>query len=293
MNPLSLPTKKKSGFVVLFGRSNVGKSTLLNALVGSKIAITTPKPQTTRKPIQGVVSDPEGQIVFVDTPGIFKQARDSLSKKLLEFVRQSLSGIDALVYVADPTRSIGPEERFALNLAETLSQPKILVINKTDLREREMPYLEDDRALADRFDEVFEISAKTGKNLNLLKAAIFERLPEGEPFYPEGQLTNMPNKEWLAELIREKLFLRLRQELPYNLHVVVDEMDHRENGMLYIQARILVTSDRYKKMVIGAGGRGIKEIGQSARRELEAVTSGPVYLDLMVETNPHWIDLVE
>ncbi|OGC39647.1 GTPase Era, partial [candidate division WOR-1 bacterium RIFOXYC2_FULL_46_14] len=253
----------------------------------------TPKPQTTRKPIQGVVSDPEGQIVFVDTPGIFKQARDSLSKKLLEFVRQSLSGIDALVYVADPTRSIGPEERFALNLAETLSQPKILVINKTDLREREMPYLEDDRALADRFDEVFEISAKTGKNLNLLKAAIFERLPEGEPFYPEGQLTNMPNKEWLAELIREKLFLRLRQELPYNLHVVVDEMDHRENGMLYIQARILVTSDRYKKMVIGAGGRGIKEIGQSARRELEAVTSGPVYLDLMVETNPHWIDLVE
>ena len=161
MNPLSLPTKKKSGFVVLFGRSNVGKSTLLNALVGSKIAITTPKPQTTRKPIQGVVSDPEGQIVFVDTPGIFKQARDSLSKKLLEFVRQSLSGIDALVYVADPTRSIGPEERFALNLAETLSQPKILVINKTDLREREMPYLEDDRALADRFDEVFEIDQLT------------------------------------------------------------------------------------------------------------------------------------
>lgn len=278
---------RKSGFAVLIGRSNVGKSTLLNALVGSKIAITTPKPQTTRKPVQGILTTPEGQIVFVDTPGVFKEKKDALSKTLLRFVKNSLRGVDAVVYVVDPTRSIGSEEKYALSLLEKIEKPKILVINKSDLRDAR--YLESMRALANRFDKTIELSALTGRNVNLLEKAIFEYLPEGELFYPEGQLTNMPNEEWVAELIREKLFLRLRQEVPYSVHVVIDKVTRRDNGMLYIAARILTSAERYQRMIIGAGGRGIKEIGQAARRELEAVMGGPVYLDLNVEIDPHWV----
>ncbi|HBP00092.1 MAG: GTPase Era [Candidatus Uhrbacteria bacterium GW2011_GWF2_41_16] len=280
-------TNKKSGFAVLIGRSNVGKSTLLNALIGSKIAITTPKPQTTRKPVQGIFSDSRGQIVFVDTPGVFKDMRDPLSKKLLQSVKESLKDIDMIVYVMDPTRAIGAEEKYALSMVDPLTQPKILVINKMDLTQK--PALEDDRALADRFDQTIELSARTGKSIHELIQAIFDRLPEGEPYYPPGQLTNMPNEEWLAELIREKLFLRLRQEIPYTVHVVVDGVERRENGVVYIAARILTNAERYKRIIIGAGGRGIKEIGQSTRRELESVMDVPIYLDLNVETEPHWI----
>lgn len=278
---------KKSGFAVLVGRSNVGKSTLLNALVGSKIAITTPKPQTTRKPVTGILTSKEGQIVFVDTPGVFKESHDALSKTLLRFVKNSLRDIEVVVYVTDPTRSIGVEEKFALSLLDKIEKPKILVINKSDLVGAE--YLESMRALSDRFDKTIELSALHGDNVNLLKEAIFEYLPEGEPYYPEGQLTNMPNEEWVAELIREKLFLRLRQEVPYSVHVVVDEIDRRENGVLYIAARVLTSDDRYKRMIIGTRGHGIKEIGQSSRKELEAVMNTPIFLDLNVEVDPHWV----
>jgi GTP-binding protein Era len=277
----------RAGFAVLIGRSNVGKSTLLNALVGSKIAITTPKPQTTRRPVQGIVTEPSGQIVFVDTPGVFKQSSDSLSKRLLRFVKESLRDIDVIVYVVDPTRAIGPEEKFGLSLIDASDLPKILVINKIDLPDA--PYLEDYRALFGRFSAMVELSAKTGRNVNELKRAIFAHLPESEILYPEGQLTNMPNEEWIAELIREKLFLRLQQEVPYTLHVIVDEISRRENDVLYIAARVITSAERYKAIVIGAGGRGIKEIGQSTRRELETVMGVPVYLDLTVEVNPHWM----
>ncbi len=280
--------KTKAGFAVLVGRSNVGKSTLLNALVGSKIAITSPKAQTTRKPVHGILTDEQGQIVFVDTPGVFKDARDHLSKRLLAYIKEAVRDIDVIVYVVDPTRAIGTEEKFALSLIDVLAQPKILVINKIDVRDA--PYLEDFRALADRFQEVVELSAKNGTHVGTLKQLIFKYLPESELLYPAGQLSNMANEEWIAELIREKLFLRLRQEVPYSLHVVVDDMDRRENGVLYIAARILTSSERYKRMVIGAGGRGIKEIGQSSRRELEAVMNTPIYLDLTVDVDPHWAE---
>ncbi len=281
-------TKKKAGFAVLVGRSNVGKSTLLNALVGSKIAITTPKPQTTRKPVQGILTTPEGQVVFVDTPGVFKDTKDSLSKILLKFVKNALRDIEVIIYVTDPTRAIGTEEKFALSLIEKLDQPKILVINKTDLMDT--PYLESMRALADRFDKTIELSAKTGKNVDVLREAIFENLPAGEAYYPDGQMTNMPTEEWVAELIREKLFLRLRQEVPYSVNVVVDEVTRRENGVVYIKARVQTSEERYKRMIIGAKAQGIKEIGQSTRRELQTVMCVPVFLDLTVETDKHWVE---
>jgi GTP-binding protein Era len=281
----------KSGFVVMIGRSNVGKSTLLNALVGSKIAITTPKPQTTRLPIQGIVTRDEGQIVFIDTPGVLKGARDFLSKKLGHMVRASLSHVDVIAYIVDPSREIGEEEREVMRLIESIDTPKILVINKMDLERK--PFLDFYRDLGHQFTTVVEVSALRGTHVGNLIQAIFEQLPEGEPYYPEGQLTNIPNKFWLAELIREKLFLRLRQEVPYTTHVEVEDVDERQNGMIYIAATIYTTEERYKRMIIGAKGQGIKEIGQSVRHELELAMDAKVFLELTVDVDPHWMQRYE
>jgi GTP-binding protein Era len=281
----------KSGFVVMIGRSNVGKSTLLNALVGSKIAITSPKPQTTRMPVQGVVTRQEGQIIFVDTPGVLKGSRDALSKKLAHMVHESLRDVDVIAYIVDPTREIGQEEREVLRTVEMIEKPRVLIINKSDLARK--PYLDFYRDLSEKFTATLEVSALRGTHVEQLIKKLFELLPEGEPYYPEHQLTNMPNKFWIAELIREKLFLRLRQELPYTINVEVTEMEERENGMLYIAATIFTTEERYKKMIIGAGGRGVREIGQSARKELEGAMQKKIYLDLNVDVDTHWMERFE
>lgn len=282
--------ERKTGIVALVGRSNVGKSTLLNALVGTKLAITSPKPQTTRQPVHGILTEPRGQIVFVDTPGLFLDARDTLSKQLAQAVHESVRDVDAIVYVADPTRPIGTEERALLALVRNVTVPKILVLNKSDITRE--PQKQAYRELGSEFTSVLEISTKEHDQLRELVDVLFTHLPVGPFLYPEGQLTNMPTEIWLAELIREKLFLRLRQEVPYSIHVVVDEVDRRENGTMYIRARILTAAERYQRMIIGRGGHGVKEIGQSARRELEAVMQCPIYLDLEVETDPHWISWV-
>ncbi|MEK7122486.1 MAG: GTPase Era, partial [Patescibacteria group bacterium] len=260
----------KSGFAVLVGRSNVGKSTLLNAIVGSKIAITTPKPQTTRLPVQGILTREDGQIVFVDTPGFLKKKKDALTKKLHETISQSLKEIDVIGHVVDPTREIGDEEREVLRMIKQADAKRILIINKID--EYKKPFLDFYRDLIKDYDAVVEVSALRGTHIENLIQSIFQLLSEGTFFYPEHQLTNMPNKVWLAELIREKLFLRLRQEVPYTTHVEVNVLEQRENGMYYIAATIFTTDERYKRMIIGKSGRGVKEIGQSTRNELEAVS---------------------
>lgn len=279
---------KKSGFVAIIGRSNVGKSTLLNSMVGSKIAITTPKPQTTRRPVQGVITNDRGQAVMVDTPGFMQKARDPLTEKLTGWIKDAMRDIDLIVYVADPTRVIGDEEKAAQRLIEHSETPKLLVINKMD--DPTYRYNVDFyRDLAKKFNAYVEVSAKTGKNVDLVTRWVFDNLPEGEPHYPEFQLTNMSNEEWLAELIREKLFLRLREELPYSTHVEVEEIAERENGIVYVKATVFTSADRYKPMIIGAGARGIREIGQSTRRELEAVTNRKYFLDLHVEVDPNWL----
>jgi len=272
----------------MVGRSNVGKSTLLNALVGSKIAITTPKPQTTRVPIHGIVSRPEGQIVFVDTPGVFTQMRDSLSKRLTRSVSEALQDIDMVLYVVDPTREIGDEEKAVMRMMDHITCPKILVINKIDIYRK--PFYDFFMDLKEKFTDVIEISAKQGTHVKSLIEMIYQYLPKREEtFYPEGQLTDISHERWLAELIREKLFLRLRQEVPYSVHVEVETVEERDR-VLYIKATIYTTDERYQGMIIGKGGRGIREIGQSTRKELEGVMDRQIYLDLHVEVNPHWAE---
>ncbi len=280
----------KSGFVILAGRSNVGKSTLLNSLVGTKVAIVTPKPQTTRQNIRGILHDPRGQAVFVDTPGVFDKSRDKLTEALNREVRSALDGAELIVYVADPTRAIGSEEHRIWNLIEATRRPKIMVINKCDLPDKKKPFIFEFRRLGEKCDALIEISALNETNLNALKDKIFELLPEGEPYYPEFQFSDMETKKWVEELIREKVFIQMHQEIPYSATVEVAEMEKRPDGTLYIRADILTTDKRYKKMIIGKNAEKIKEIGSAARYELETAMQTKIFLDLEVEVDEHWID---
>lgn len=278
----------KSGFVMLAGRSNVGKSTLLNALIGQKVAIMSEKPQTTRHPVRGVLNDKRGQIVFVDTPGVFLGKKDPVSKRLNELVKESLEGIDAIVYVVDPTRPSGDEEKLIQELLMKANAPIILVVNKTDLHARERQYMDDVKRIAIGEKQRFEISAMTHKNLNKLVDALYDLMPIGEAYYPELQVTDLTHKQWIQELIREKAFEYLGQELPYSIHVEVEDMEEREGGSLYIQSTIYTSEERHKGMIIGKAGQKLKAIGSAARKELESTSGRRVYLELNVKVDPKW-----
>ncbi len=278
----------KSGFVVLAGRSNVGKSTLMNELVGTKVAIVTPKPQTTRVPVRGVYNDTRGQLVFVDTPGFFLGKRDPVSERLNEFVKESLEGIDAIVYVMDPTREPGAEEDAIQDILRQTGTPIIAVVNKSDLAETARPALQVMRRVDVGQIKTLEISAKRRQDLNTLIDALFDLMPEGEPFYPEFQLTDLSQKQWIEELIREKAFLNLEKELPYTVKVEVTELEQEGEDRRRIAATIWTTEDRYKGMLIGARGQMIKEIGMTARKELEAATNLHIHLELTVKVDPKW-----
>lgn len=278
----------KSGFVVLAGRSNVGKSSLLNALIQNKVAIVTPKPQTTRRPVRGILHDPRGQIVFVDTPGFFLGKKDALSQKLNASVQEQLEGIDAVLYVVDPSREPGAEEESIQRLIRKLSIPVLLIINKMDLPPEKRPFTD----LAETIDvgqqAIVKLSATKHKDLNTLVDAIFELMPEGEAYYPDLQMTDMSHKQWLEELIREKTFLRLEKELPYSVHVEVTDIGTTAKGLKTIEATIWTTEERYKKMIIGAKAAMIKQIGIDTRKELEGATNAKVHLALTVEVDPKW-----
>ncbi len=277
----------KSGFITLFGRSNVGKSTLMNTLVGTKLAAVTNKPQTTRTLIHGVLNDPRGQAVFVDTPGILKGKKAVMSGKMLKRAREAVQDIDILIYVVDPTKSFAEEERFILSLIRKVDIPKILVLNKSDLDEKEKKYLDDYKDLANEFNVVCELSALYDKHIGPLKDKIFLLLPEGEATYPLNQITNLNEKEWLSEIIREKVFYTLRQEVPYSTHVEVQDIEQKPD-IIVIKATIFTTDSHYKKMIIGKNGQTVKRIGSKARQELEIALNTKIYLELEVETDKHW-----
>ena len=260
----------------------------MNALVGTKVAIVTPKPQTTRRPVRGILHDNRGQIVFVDTPGIFLGKKDALSQKLNALVREQLEGIDLVVYVMDPTRTAGPEEEDLRKLLRKLSVPMIAVINKSDLPNEAKSALDEMRAADVGQRTTLEVSAKKRQDLNRLVDTMFALLPEGDQYYPDQQLTDVSHTDWVAEIIREKAFLRLDKELPYSVMVEVTHSESRGEGKRHIEAVIWTTDDRYKKMVIGSKGAMIKQIGMDARKELEAATGDQIFLKLEVKTDPKW-----
>ncbi|HCM82595.1 MAG: GTPase Era [Candidatus Gottesmanbacteria bacterium GW2011_GWA2_44_17] len=286
----------KCGIVALIGRPNTGKSTLVNNIIGQKVSITSPKPQTTRFPIQAVFEDDRGQIVFVDTPGIFARSSNPLSQRLNSAAQSELSkNIDLILYLVDHTRERDLEENRVLGIVRKATIPKIMVINKIDIKSP--THIIQYEFMKEEFSEVIEISALLHKNLTTLLDRIFSYLPQRPPLVDTASLVhpglNMDSKLFIAELIREKAYLFLREEVPYTLTSVVDEVTERPNSALYIKARILTSDDRYKKMIIGENGRMIREIGMATRKEMETATKKKVFVDITVETDRHWMERME
>lgn len=276
----------KVGTVALIGRPNVGKSTLVNNLVGQKVAITSPKPQTTQFPLYAVFENERGQIIFVDTPGIFARAKLAKGRAAnLEAEKAITEGIDAVLYIVDKSRERGMEENRVLGMVRKLQVPKIMVYNKSDIHAPD--FTAQYKFMEEEFDSVVSVSALKNLHLSVLLDTILDYLPEGERQVERETMPiaalNMDSNLYIEEVIREKAFLKLRKELPYKIRIVADEIRRREDAPLYIKARILVPDLHYKKMVIGSGGRMIKEIGLMARKEFEVATGQKVYLELTVE----------
>jgi GTP-binding protein Era len=277
-----------SGIVAVVGRPNVGKSTLVNALVGQKVAIVSDKPQTTRRGIRGIVTDDDVQVVFVDTPG-FHKPRTALGARMNEIVGESTDGVDLIVQVVDAASGVGRGDAFVY--AEQLaphSVPKLCAVNKLDAvqRRREVPQLQ---AAADlgAFDEIVPVSAKTGEGVGLLFDLIVERLPEGPPMYPADEVTDVPLEERLGELVREQALAVVREEVPHSIAVVVEELE-REGDLTRIHASVVVERDSQKGIVIGRGGETLKTIGSRARLGMEELLGTKVFLDLRVKVVKEW-----
>ncbi len=278
----------KSGFISLIGRPNTGKSTLLNALVGQKVAIVADKPQTTRTSIQGVVTTADAQIVFVDTPGIHK-GDSPLNKRLMDAVRAALEERDLLLFVVDAAAKFGEEDRRAVDMARRVSAPALLVLNKIDLvkeKARLLPLIEQYKQLHD-FADYLPISAARGKGLDDLRKAIIERLPEGPAYFPEDYVTDQPERFLAAELIREKVLWATRQEVPHSVAVMVDQWEETPR-LTRIFATIRVERDGQKAIIIGSKGAMLKRVGTLAREEMERIFGVKVFLDLHVRVQPNW-----
>jgi GTP-binding protein Era len=230
--------------------------------------------------------------VFVDTPGVFLGKRDVLSQHLNTVVDTQLEGIDTIVYVVDPGREPGPEEEMIQQKLRALTTPIVLVINKSDLTESQRPFLDAAREIDVGQLSTLEISALRGTDVNRLVDTLFALVPEGEPHYPVEQRTDLTHPRWLAELIREKCFLHLREEVPYSIHVEVQQLEERNAELMYAAAMIFTSDERYKRMVIGAGGSMLKAIGSDVRKEWQASTNRRLYLDLQVSVDPKWMTRV-
>jgi GTP-binding protein Era len=278
----------RSGFVSLVGRPNTGKSTLLNALVGQKVAIVADKPQTTRTSIQGVVTRPEAQIVFVDTPGIHK-ADSPLNKRMMDAVRAALEERDLLLLVVDAARPFGEEDRRAVDLVHKSGTPVVLVLNKIDLvkeKARLLPLISQYKETHE-FADYIPVSAVKGDGLEDLRQAILARLPEGPAYFPEDYVTDQPERYLAAELIREKVLHATRKEVPHSVAVMVDKWEETPT-ITRIYATIRVERDGQKAIVIGTGGAMLKKIGTLARQEMERLFGVRIYLDLHVRVEPGW-----
>jgi GTP-binding protein Era len=281
----------RAGYVAIVGRPNVGKSTLLNALVGVKLAIVTPKPQTTRNRIVGIRTLPEGQVIFLDTPGIH-EARSTLNRRMVDVARKALGDAEVAVWVLDVKAGITRGERELGKTLAELGHPTIAVLNKSDAVRRPvlLPLMAETGTLLPG-REVLPTSARTGDNVDVLLRTVVAALPEGPRIYPEDELTAEPERFLVQEMVREQLFLQTAEEVPYGTAVVVDSFsEQRERGLLVIKATILVDRESHKGIVIGSGGQRLKEIGRRARLELEAFFDVMVFLELFVRVERDWAE---
>ncbi|MGN0347638.1 MAG: GTPase Era [Lachnospiraceae bacterium] len=285
---------KKSGFVALVGRPNVGKSTLMNHLVGQKIAITSNKPQTTRNKIQTVFTDERGQIVFVDTPGIHK-AKNKLGNFMVNEAKSSFREVDVILWLVEPTDYIGEGEKVILEQLKTCKQPVILVMNKIDtVKKNDLLAFINTYQKQMSFAEVVPVSAKTGDNLEELQKCVFDYLPEGPFYFDEDTVTDQPIRQIAAELIREKALRNLEKEIPHGIAVVIDQMKYREKkgtaGIYDVDATIICERESHKGIIIGKQGAMLRKIGSQARPEIEEMLECRVNLKLWVKVKKDWRD---
>ena len=283
----------KSGFVTLIGRPNVGKSTLMNRMIGQKIAITSNKPQTTRNRIQTVHTDERGQIVFVDTPGIHK-AKNKLGEYMVGAAEKTIGEVDVVCWLVEPTTYIGAGEQHIIERLKKVKAPIILVINKVDTIKKEeiLPVIDCYRKELD-FQEIIPVSARSGANVAELIDTIYKYLPYGPMFYDEDTITDQPMRQIVAELIREKALHALNEEIPHGIAVVIDSMKERKSqkGIITdIQATIICERDSHKGIIIGKGGEMLKKIGANARYEIEKQLDTKVNLQLWVKVKKEWRD---
>lgn len=281
----------KSGFVTLIGRPNVGKSTLMNQIIGQKIAITSNKPQTTRNRIQTVYSEENGQIIFLDTPGIHK-AKNKLGEYMVTVAERTLNEVDVILWLVEPATFIGAGEQHIAETLKRVKTPVILVINKIDTVKKEelLPVISAFQKLHD-FAEIVPVSAMKGENKENLISAIFNYLEEGPQFYDEDTITDQPERQIVAELIREKALRLLNDEIPHGIAVSIDSMKERKGGkMIDIEATIVCERDSHKGIIIGKKGAMLKNIGMNARKEMENLLDQQVNLQLWVKVRKDWRD---
>jgi len=295
----------KAGYVSLIGRPNVGKSTLLNKLLGQKVAIISNKPQTTRRSILGIKTTQKGQIIFVDNPGIHKPLH-KLNRRMMNFVYSSLETCDLINLIIDATLKFGHGDQFVIETLKEISTPKLLLINKVDIikKEKILLIIEKYKELLD-FKEIIPISALRGTNLDILEDKIYKNLPEAQKIFPDDEISDQSQRFLLSEIIREKMLAHVEQELPFCTAVYIEKIEDRQKGVSsqpsspesaekklvkYIQASIFVEKDTHRRIIIGRHAQMIKTIGIEARKEIEHLLGSKVYLDLQVRVEERWRD---
>ncbi len=281
----------KSGFIAIIGRPNVGKSTFMNYVLGQKVSIISQKPQTTRNAIQGIYTTNESQMIFIDTPGIHKPIHE-LSNYMNKTSMQTLKEVDLILWMIDGNSSFGTGDQFIINLLQKISTPIYLVVNKIDLITNDKKFKENiDKFTENKsFNNIYYISSTLGTKINELLKDIELNLPEGPMYYPKDQITDHPESFIISELIREKVLLLTKEEVPHSIAVVVDEMKYDENNLMNIRATIFVERKSQKKIIIGTKGKMIKEIGTLARKDIVMLLGEKIYLDLWVKVEEDWRD---
>jgi len=278
----------RSGFVALAGRPNAGKSTLVNRIVGGKVAIVSDKPQTTRREIRGIASGTDRQLVLVDLPGV-QRPRDALTERMQARVERALGEADAVLLLLNGEQRIGPGDRFIARAVRNVGLPAVIAVNKVDklARARTLAALTAAGEL-DLEGEIFPISALTGAGVPELEQHLVSLLPDGPFLYPPEDKSDLPERVRLAELIREQVLLRTHEELPHAVEVEIDELEERQDGLLVVHGRVWAETESQKGILVGAGGRMVKAVGVAARREIERATGRPVHLDLNVRVRKGW-----